>query len=143
MSAVRQLAVFAENRPGQLARLTRLLAGAGINLRWITIATIGDFGVMRLVVDRTEEAYRVLQADGLMVSQREILAVEAEDRPGTLAEVAALLAEHRVNVENSSGFMIRNRVVLLLEVGDVAQAATLMASRGIRVLTEAEMVVYG
>ena len=39
MSAVNLIAVFAENQLGQMARITKALADAGVNIRWVTIAT--------------------------------------------------------------------------------------------------------
>jgi hypothetical protein len=142
MSNIQQLAVFAENRPGELARLTNVLAEAGINLRWITIATTGDCGVMRLVVDRGEEAAQRLSQSGFMVTRVDILAVEVEDRPGTMAKVAKSLAHHGINVRNASGFVIRKRAVILLEVEDPPRACTLLQREGVRVLTAEEMLAY-
>lgn len=47
MSAVKLLAVFAENKLGQMARVTKVLADAGVNIRWMTIATSESFGVIK------------------------------------------------------------------------------------------------
>ena len=41
MSAVNLVAVFVENKPGQTARITRMLADAGVNLCWLTVANRG------------------------------------------------------------------------------------------------------
>ena len=48
MNTVKLVAVFAENRPGQAARVTEILARANINIRCITVASSGTFGVMKL-----------------------------------------------------------------------------------------------
>ena len=60
MSAVNLVAVFVENKPGQTARITKLLGDAGVNLRWFTIANSGSFGVMRFLVDQLDTALRTL-----------------------------------------------------------------------------------
>jgi len=59
MSAVNLIAVFAENKPGQTARITKLLAEAGVNLCWLTIANSGSFGVMKFLVAERDTAMRV------------------------------------------------------------------------------------
>ena len=41
MNTVKLVAVFAENRPGQAARITEVLARANINIRCITVASSG------------------------------------------------------------------------------------------------------
>ncbi len=51
MNTVKLVAVFAENRPGQAARITGILARANINIRCITVASSGAFGVMKLLVN--------------------------------------------------------------------------------------------
>ncbi len=83
MSAVNLIAVFVENKPGQTARITKLLADAGVNLRWFTIANSGSFGVMRFLVDQCDTAIRALKEKGVMVSLLEVLAVEVPDKPGS------------------------------------------------------------
>ena len=76
MSAPNLVAVFVENKPGQTARITKILADGGINIRWVTIANSGSFGVMKFLVDRCDEAVMSLRENGLMVSLLEVLAVE-------------------------------------------------------------------
>jgi len=91
MSTLNLLAVFVENKPGQTARVTGIIAGAGVNLRWITVASSGAFGVMKFLVDKREQAVQSLTQQGLMVSLLEVLGVEVENKPGTLQAVAELL----------------------------------------------------
>src|SRR5512136_1382713 len=105
MSAVNLLAVFVENKPGQTARITKLLADAGVNLCWLTIANSGSFGVMKFLVDQRDTAYRTLKDKGVMVSLVEALAVEVPDKPGSLQVVADLLGRNNINLDNCSGFV--------------------------------------
>ena len=49
---IHQISVFLENRAGQLADITAVLAENGINLRAIHIAETSDYGVLRIIVDR-------------------------------------------------------------------------------------------
>ena len=56
MSPVNLVAVFMENKPGQTARITKMLAEAGVNIRWVTIANSGSFGVIKFLVDQPDEA---------------------------------------------------------------------------------------
>ena len=46
--AIHQISVFLENRAGQLAEITALLAKNNIDLRAINIAETSDYGVLRL-----------------------------------------------------------------------------------------------
>jgi hypothetical protein len=141
MSAVRLIAIFAENKPGQTARITRLLAEAGVNIRWATIANSGTFGVMKFLVDKPDAALQHLKQSGVMVTFLEALAVEVQDRPGALHTVAESLAHHAINLDNASGYVAdRNRAILIVEVQDVARAAVVLHQHGLHLLTQAEML---
>jgi hypothetical protein len=136
MSAVKLVAVFAENRLGQMARLTKVLADAGVNIRWVTIATSEDFGVIKFLVDKCDLAFQRLKDHGFTVSLIEVLAIEVEDKPGGFHEVAEDLARHQINVQNASGFVASGRAVLLIEVKDVAHARAALAQDRLRLLTQ-------
>jgi len=53
-----QLSVFAEDKPGKLAHVTSVLAGAEISIRATTISTAGTSGVINLIVDEPKQAER-------------------------------------------------------------------------------------
>ena len=140
MSAVNLIAVFAENKRGQMARITKAIADAGINIRWVTIATSETFGVLKLLVDKPDLAYDRLHQAGWTVSRVEVLAIEVQDKPGGLHAVADSLAKNGVNVENSSGFVSNNRAVLLIEVQDVAKARQILVKQNLRLLSQEEIL---
>lgn len=142
MNTVHLLAIFAENRTGQLARVTRLLSQAAINIRWVTIASSEAFGVVKLLVDRTDEAYQRLKQDGLPVSKVEVLAIEADDKPGGLFRVAEHLARSQVNIENASGFVSNQRAVLLIEVKELAKARQILEAVPLRLLSQEEALRF-
>jgi len=95
----KQLAVFLENKPGALARLCGALAERGVNLLALTVSDTVDHAVVRVVVDRPEEAAHVLGDAGMLVVESEVLVIEVPNRPGGLAAVARKLAEHDLNIE--------------------------------------------
>jgi hypothetical protein len=141
MSTVKLVTVFAENKTGQIARMTQTLADHRVNIRWVNIATSGSFGVVRFLVDKVEEANQVLRATGFTVSLLEVLAIEVTDEPGGLATVCQRLAENKINVENASGFVSNHRAVLLLELHDVAQAQKALGGKNLKLLSAEDVLV--
>jgi hypothetical protein len=139
MKTVVLLAIFAENRAGQLARVTRVLSLAGVNIRWLTIASTDAFGVVKLLVDKTDLAYERLKQDGLPVSRIEMLAIDVEDKPGGLLRVAECLARSRTNIENASGFVADGRAVLLIETKEPAETAPILEGQSLRLLTQEDI----
>ena len=140
MNAVRLVAVFAENKPGQTAHVTRVLADANLNIRWATIASIGAFGVMKFLVSDSDVAYQALKHEGFVAKLVDVLAVEVPDQPGALHAVADCLARQDINLDNTSGFVADGRAILVVEVHDVDRARDVLQQQGLRVLTQAEML---
>jgi hypothetical protein len=134
------IAVFAENRPGQTALVTKCLAGAGVNIRWVTIANSGSFGVMKFLVDKIEPAEGALRAQGMMVARLPIMAVEVENRPGALHAVAECLAQADLNLDNCSGFVANNRAILIVEARKLEEAERTARAQGLKVLSEEELM---
>ena len=96
---IHQISVFLENRTGQLAEITRLLAEAGVDIRAISIAETADYGLARMIVDDSHKASSILLQHGDILSMTPVWAVEVPDRPAGLAEVLNVLAEAHVDVE--------------------------------------------
>ena len=140
MSATRLIAVFAENKPGQTASVTNILAGAGVNICWVTIANNGNFGVMKFLVDELEAAEQALRQKGQMVSLVEVLAVEVANKPGALQAVAALLGRNGINLDNCSGFVANDRAIVVIELHELAPARALLQQQGLRILSQEEML---
>jgi hypothetical protein len=138
MNTVKLVAVFAENKPGQAARITGILARANINIRCITMASSGAYGVMKLLVTEPDLACQSLKHEGFAATLMDVIAVEMADKPGALHAVADCLARNHVNVENTSGFVANRHAILVVEVQDVARACEVLQKQGMRVLSQKE-----
>ena len=142
MNDVKLVAAFAENKPGQVAHFTKILANANINIRWLAVASTGPFGVMKFLVNDPSLAYQALKHAGFVAKLVDALAVEVPDKPGGLYAVADILARNNINLDNASGFIANNRAIMVLEVPDVARARDLLAKQGIRSLKQEELPVF-
>jgi hypothetical protein len=138
MNTVKLVAVFAENRPGQAARITEILFRANVNIRCITVASSGAFGVMKLLVNDPDVACRTLQKEGFAATLMDVLAVEMPDKPGALHTVAECLAAHQINLCNTTGFVVNQRAILVIEAEDPVRVGEVLSKEGLRVLTQKE-----
>ena len=135
---IEQLAIFSENKPGRLERITDALAKAGLNLRAIHVASLGEMGVVKIVVDRPAVAFEALSEFG-PVRKLPALAVRVPDRPGALHQVTAVLSRAAINIENASGFAVsHSEAILILEVADVPAAERVLAAAESKTLDEGE-----
>ncbi len=94
-----QLALFLENRPGMLARVCDTLSEADINIYAITTSDTVDHVVIRMVVSNPRKAMLLFEERGTLVVEDEVLMVDGDNKPGTLARLTEKLANARVNVE--------------------------------------------
>jgi len=96
---MKQISVFLENTTGRLCEVTKTLAKAGINLRALNIADTAEFGILRIIVDKTEEAANVLNAAGFTIKMTTVAAVEIEDKPGSLDKLIVQIQKSGINIE--------------------------------------------
>jgi len=96
---IKQISVFLENTTGRLSEVAKTLANASVNLRAISIADTADFGILRLIVDKTDKAVDALNTAGFTTRQTDVVAVEIEDVPGSLAKLMELFRDSQVNIE--------------------------------------------
>lgn len=95
---IQQVSVFLENRAGQLAEITQILSDSQIDLRALNIAESADYGVLRLIASRPEDAAEILRQRGMLVTLTEVAAVAVPDRPGGLCELLQMLAAENVDI---------------------------------------------
>jgi hypothetical protein len=135
---VHQISVFAENKPGQLARLTRILGEEKVNIRATTIATTATFGVINLIVDDPQKAIQAIKKDGMMVTTKEVIAVIIEDKPGGLDRLMQLLLKENINVNNAYGFVLDSgkTAVFVVEVDPMDKAQKLIDKAGFKTLDD-------
>ncbi|MBA2336617.1 MAG: ACT domain-containing protein [Acidimicrobiia bacterium] len=94
-----EFTVHMANRPGQLAKLTRLLADAGIHIEALAAFANGELGIIRVVADDDTVTRRVLGDAGLDWDEHRVIATVVPNRPEALAELTASLADTGINID--------------------------------------------
>ncbi len=133
---VEQISVFLENRPGGLEHVTRVLADADINIRALSLADTSDFGILRLIVNDTDLAERVLQGEGLTVRRSHVVAVEIPDCPGGLHSISKVLTEKNINIEYTYAFVEKSgeNAIIIFKFDDIDTGIDALLESGFTVL---------
>jgi len=136
-----QISVFAENKPGKIERISGILGRNNINMRAITIADSGEYGIIKILVDRPADGCSVLKAEGIAATLKDIVAVIINDNPGGLHKASSVLARNDINVEDSYGFTIRgsNEAVFVFQVKDIKKTETILSNAGFKILGDDEL----
>jgi hypothetical protein len=124
MQITQQLAIFLENKPGTLARVCDALAQEKINIYAMSTSDTIDHTVMRLVVSDPRKALHVFEEHGTLVVEDDVLLVEANNKPGMLAQIAHRLAAAKVNIEYAycATPSDQKKGLVVLRVSDVKKA---------------------
>ncbi len=138
---IHQITVFLENRSGQLAQITKLLADSGVDIRAISIAETADYGLARMIVDDCHKASAILLEHGDILSMTPVWAVEVPDRPAGLAEVLAVLAEAHVDVEYMYSLFTHKDgyAYMVMKVSNEPQFLNALGQHNIKLMNQQEL----
>lgn len=133
---IQQINVFLENRTGQLAEVTQLLADNGVDIRAISIAETADYGVARMIVDDASKASKILLQHGDMISITQVWAVEVPDAPGGLSGLLSALAEKDIAVEYMYSLVTHPDGVayMVLRISNEAAFTAVLAQKNIKLV---------
>jgi hypothetical protein len=94
------LLIEVENQPGALATVAAAISDAGVNISAATCTRPGDRAAMHILVKHAEAAKHALATAGVTVtSEREVVVVDVEDRPGVLTDMARAVAVAGINLD--------------------------------------------
>ena len=138
---VYQISVFLENRAGQFAEITGILADNGIDLRAISIAETADYGILRMIVDNSQKATATLMQHGYLLTMTPVLVVCVPDQSGGIAPVLATLAEGSIDIEYMYSLFthIEGKAYIVFRVAEAEKFVSLLATHGITPSTSEEL----
>ena len=139
--AIKQITIFLENRAGRLLEITQLLAYNKIDLRALNIAETTDYGLLRVIVDDSEKALKVLKDSGAIATTTEVLAVAVPNIPGGLNTLLQVLANANVDVSYMYSIFghTDENAYMILQLNDADEVAELLKSKGITVANEEKL----
>lgn len=117
------LTLIMEDRPGMLAKASEALGKAGINIDGICAFMCEGKGVIHILVEdamATRNALKKVRFD--VDDEREVLVLEAENKPGEIGKISRRIGDAGVNIELIY-IGSDNRVVIGADDLDKARAA--------------------
>ena len=139
-----QISVFLENRAGQFAEITGILAENGIDLRAISIAETADYGILRMIVDDAQKTTSLLMQHGYLLTMTPVIVVAVSDQPGGIAPVLATMAEGNIDIEYMYSLFthIEGKAYIVFRVAEAEKFITLLGSHGITPTTNEELGIH-
>ena len=138
---IKQISIFIPNKKGSLSQLTDILVAHNIDIRAIAVFDTAEFGILRIVVDDPDRAVETLKAEGIVAKVSRVIAVEPEDKPGSLNEIFSILRDADINVEYIYSFIMRKNELpyIVLKVDEQEKAVDVLTAQGINVVNKEEV----
>jgi hypothetical protein len=135
------LSIFVVNEPGKLEKITRALSARGLNIRAISMADAGEFGVVRVLVNDPDAGLAALKESKFTVTKRRILVAQIDDQPGAMHQLLVTLASAHINVQDCYGFVIEEgrRAAIIFEVEKFPEAEKALEGTAVRLISDAEI----
>ena len=139
--AIRQLSVFAENRPWALKEVLNLLAEKHIDIHSMVISESKDFGIIRLIVDDTDKAAQSLRSDEYIITITDVIALQIPDTPGGLTKIISTISEKEVNLQYMYGFTTSagEAACIVIRVDDNEHTEVLLKEIGVTLISENDL----
>ena len=132
---INQISVFLENKAGRLAEITGVLAGRGVDIKALSIADTNDFGILRLIVDKTEEAVLALTANGFRAKQTQVVGILLDHKPGALHAALKTMEDNGISIEYMYDYLSdgpSDTATLIAKLTNQDEAVALMKKAGVR-----------
>jgi len=139
---ISQLSVFVENKPGHLQKVLKVLADEDINIITLTIADTSDFGIIRMIVNETEKAERLLKEKNITCSLTDVLAVKIDNSPGALNKTIDAFSNNDVNIEYMYAFTSQknNNPVMIFRIDDIDKAKSMAENQNIHIIKKEDII---
>ena len=138
---INQISVFLENKAGELAEITKVLAENNVNLRAISIAETADYGVLRMIADDSEKATRVLMKNGNIISMTPVSVIEVPDRPAGLSDVLGIFAKAEIDIEYMYSLFAQGegKAYMVFRVADKQKLIDEIKNNSLKAVSEEEL----
>ena len=139
-----QITVFLENSEGRLAALCRTLADADVSMQALTIADTTDYGLVRIICDKPDQAIEALKAADYRAVVTKVSAISVPNRPGGLADLLQTLDDLDMNIEYGYCFSINGETAIdVLKIRGAEQAreaAAAVEAAGFKLLSQEDII---
>jgi hypothetical protein len=141
---LKQIVISIENSPSRLYNVIKGLSDAGVNLRALNLVDTGAFGQLRLLVSDVNKARQILMEMNIPAYVNEVVAVEIDDKPGSLAKILLPLMEANVRAAFMYAFIGKSvgKAIMIFRFTDNEKAIDIFQQNGVTLLNADTFDIY-
>lgn len=139
---LRQFAVFMENRVGRLHDLLRIFESHDIRVVALSIANSVDCAFVRIMVNDTDRGREILELSKFSFAEIDLIGVELPEGPQPFVQICLALLQAELNVHYTYPLLYQRggRGAIALYVDDVDLAQKTLEEKGLRIITESDLL---
>ena len=132
MELAKQFTAFLENKPGRMSQICLALGREKVNIRGLTVMDSKEHSVLRFVTDDIAKTKTVLTSLSVPSQETDVIVVELDNRPGSLARICDKLAREHINIDYAycSAGPRNGRTIGIFKVSNVNRAQQALANGG-------------
>ncbi|HQB28732.1 MAG TPA: amino acid-binding protein [Paludibacter sp.] len=136
---IKQLSVFLENKTGRLTEMTKILSEQNINISAFSMAETADYGIIRCIVTKPEEAIKVLKENRFSVNMTDVVCLTVPHEPGGLYKALKILSENNVAVEYMYAFAFNNAATVVIRSESNEQTVKVLKANKMQLLNASDI----
>ncbi|MDD6155149.1 MAG: amino acid-binding protein [Eubacteriales bacterium] len=96
---IKQISIFTANNKGAMKKITTLMKDNDINITALVTNDSAEFGIVRMIVEKPELAYKTLNDAGYMTRMSTVYGARISDQCGGLDALLRALLDCNINVD--------------------------------------------
>jgi hypothetical protein len=136
---IKQLSVFLENKSGRLTEVTEVLTSANINMSAFSVADTADYGILRVIVNKPDEAAKILKEKGFSVNITNVIGLIVPNEPGGLHRALKVLSAEGVDVEYMYAFALSSNATVIIRTDAAEHAISVLEKHKLELLKASDI----
>ena len=134
---VNQLSVFINNQQGTIADVISILGENGINLKAVSVSDRAEYGLLRLIVDKPEEALELLKKSDYKVKIAKTIGIIVNsNNPNELAKILTIIKNNNIEITYiySYGKVSECKDAVIIKTQELEKTVELLKNNGIELV---------
>ena len=137
---VNQISIFLENKYGKLSEILMLLAEAKIRIIAATVADTSEYGILRIIVNDPQRAFKILKENNVSANLTDVLAIVTHSEAAGFAQTLQAITKAGLSIEYMYCFSIKDKSILILRTNNREAAREVIRRQNMEYLSESDLL---
>jgi hypothetical protein len=136
---IKQISIFLENKSGRMVEVLSALGEEKINIKALTIADTSEFGILRMLVSKPEEALNILKDRDFSVTLTDVIAIAAPAEAASFSRALKILSDKNISIEYMYAFSMGTKAAIIIRTENIEKAIAAIRENNMDLLNAKEL----